>query len=148
MHSWPFSLKENGAVINLPLHSNREIALEPVLQREAKRIRSHGKLKRQVSIMIRALRPPHQLHRHRKKVRPLAPLLALHLLQSTVRDREQLLSASMTVATTEEIKFLFLEFRAAGVTFQQNLKREPWGSKTFVVKDPDDNLLLFAGPAN
>ena len=70
------------------------------------------------------------------------------LLESTVRDREQLLSASMTVATTEEIKFLFLEFRAAGVTFQQNLKREPWGSKTFVVKDTDDNLLLFAGPAN
>jgi catechol 2,3-dioxygenase-like lactoylglutathione lyase family enzyme len=70
------------------------------------------------------------------------------LLQSTVRDREQLLSASMTVAATEEIKFLFLEFRAAGVTFRQNLKREPWGSKTFVVKDPDDNLLLFAGPAN
>jgi hypothetical protein len=27
MHSWPFSLKENGAAINPPLHSNREIAL-------------------------------------------------------------------------------------------------------------------------
>jgi hypothetical protein len=29
MHSWPFSLKENGAAINPPLHSNREIALDP-----------------------------------------------------------------------------------------------------------------------
>jgi hypothetical protein len=27
MHSWPFSLKENGAAITPPLHSNREIAL-------------------------------------------------------------------------------------------------------------------------
>jgi hypothetical protein len=27
MHSWPFSLKENGTAMNLPLHSNREIAL-------------------------------------------------------------------------------------------------------------------------
>jgi hypothetical protein len=27
MHSWPFSLKENGSAINPPLHSNREIAL-------------------------------------------------------------------------------------------------------------------------
>jgi hypothetical protein len=29
MHSWPFSLKENGAAINPPLHSKREIALKP-----------------------------------------------------------------------------------------------------------------------
>jgi catechol 2,3-dioxygenase-like lactoylglutathione lyase family enzyme len=34
-----------------------------------------------------------------------------------VRDREELLSASLTVATAEEIKALFLEFQSAGVTF-------------------------------
>jgi hypothetical protein len=34
-----------------------------------------------------------------------------------------------------------------GVTFAQTLRREPWGAKTFIVKDPDGNLLLFAGPA-
>jgi catechol 2,3-dioxygenase-like lactoylglutathione lyase family enzyme len=64
-----------------------------------------------------------------------------------LRDREQLLSASLTVATSEEIKALFLEFQAAGVTFFQTLKREPWGARDFIVKDPDGNLLLFAGPA-
>jgi hypothetical protein len=32
MHSWPFSLKKNGAAINPPLHSNREIALEAVMK--------------------------------------------------------------------------------------------------------------------
>jgi uncharacterized glyoxalase superfamily protein PhnB len=32
-------------------------------------------------------------------------------------------------------------------TFQQALKKEPWGAKTFVVADPDENLILFAGPA-
>jgi uncharacterized glyoxalase superfamily protein PhnB len=63
-------------------------------------------------------------------------------------SREELLSASMTVATADEIKMLFLEFQSAGVPFQQTIKREPWGAKTFVVKDPDENLLLFAGPAN
>jgi catechol 2,3-dioxygenase-like lactoylglutathione lyase family enzyme len=66
----------------------------------------------------------------------------------TVRDREELLSASMTVATAAEIKLLFLEFQSVGVTFHQKLKRQPWGARTFVVKDPDGNLLLFAGPAN
>jgi catechol 2,3-dioxygenase-like lactoylglutathione lyase family enzyme len=70
------------------------------------------------------------------------------VLDSTVRDREGLLSASMTVGTAEEIKLLFLEFQSAGVTFRQKLRRQPWGAKTFVVKDPDENLLLFAGPAN
>ena len=35
----------------------------------------------------------------------------------------------------------------AGVAFHQPLKTEPWGARTFVVRDPDGNLLLFAGPA-
>jgi len=70
------------------------------------------------------------------------------VIESTVRDREELLSVSMTVATAGEIKLLFLEFQSAGVTFHQKLKKQPWGAKNFVVKDPDGNLLLFAGPAN
>lgn len=70
------------------------------------------------------------------------------VIESGVRDREELLSVSMTVATAEEIKLLFLEFRSAGVDFQQPLKKQPWGAKDFIVKDPDGNLLLFAGPAN
>ena len=70
------------------------------------------------------------------------------LIDSMIRDREELLSASMTVATAEEIKLLFLEFQSAGVTFHQTLKRQPWGARNFLVKDPDGNLLLFAGSAN
>jgi uncharacterized glyoxalase superfamily protein PhnB len=75
------------------------------------------------------------------------------VIESTVRDRQELLSVSllsvsMTVATADEIKLLFLEFQSAGVAFHQTLKKQPWGAKNFVVKDPDGNLLLFAGPAN
>ena len=70
------------------------------------------------------------------------------VMESTVRDREELLSVSMTVATAEEIKLLFLEFQSAGVTFHQTLKKQPWGATNFIVKDTDGNLLLFAGPAN
>jgi uncharacterized glyoxalase superfamily protein PhnB len=69
------------------------------------------------------------------------------VIERTVRDREELLSASMTLATADVIKLLFLEFQSAGVTFQQTLKKQPWGAKNFIVKDPDGNLLLFAGPA-
>jgi uncharacterized glyoxalase superfamily protein PhnB len=64
-----------------------------------------------------------------------------------VRKREDLLSASITVGTTNEIERLFLSYQAAGVSFHQELKKEPWGVKTFIVSDPDENLILFAGPA-
>jgi catechol 2,3-dioxygenase-like lactoylglutathione lyase family enzyme len=70
------------------------------------------------------------------------------LIEPTVGDREELLSVSMTVATADEIKLLFLEFQSAGVAFPQTLKKQPWAANNFVVKDPDGNLLLFAGPAN
>jgi catechol 2,3-dioxygenase-like lactoylglutathione lyase family enzyme len=64
-----------------------------------------------------------------------------------VREREELLAASITVGGAVEIRQLFLEFQTAGVDFFRPLKQEPWGARTFVVRDPDGNLLLFAGPA-
>ncbi len=65
-----------------------------------------------------------------------------------IREREQLLSASLTLATADDIEQLFLSYQAAGVRFGQTLKKEPWGASTFIVIDPDGNLILFASPAN
>jgi catechol 2,3-dioxygenase-like lactoylglutathione lyase family enzyme len=59
-----------------------------------------------------------------------------------LRDREQLLSATITLADAEP---LFLEYQAAGVDFAQPLRTEPWRARTFIVRDPDGNLILFAG---
>ena len=64
-----------------------------------------------------------------------------------IRERENLLCATITLATANEIKQLFLSYQAAGVSFHQALKKEPWGARTFIVSDPDENLILFAGPA-
>ena len=64
-----------------------------------------------------------------------------------IREREQLLATSMTVGSAAELRQLFLQYQSAGVDFQQTLKQEPWGARTFIVRDPDGNLLLFAGPA-
>ena len=65
-----------------------------------------------------------------------------------IREREDLLSASITLATAEEIKQLFLDYQTAGAPIHQPLRTEPWQAQTFVVEDPDGNLILFAGPAN
>jgi len=62
-----------------------------------------------------------------------------------VREREELLAISITVGTADNLRQLFLEFETAGVDFFRPLKQEPWGARTFVVRDPDGNLLLFAG---
>jgi catechol 2,3-dioxygenase-like lactoylglutathione lyase family enzyme len=63
-----------------------------------------------------------------------------------IREREQLLSAAVTVDTAAEIKALFREFQSTKAEFFQKLRTEPWGARNFIVKDPDGNLLLFAGP--
>jgi catechol 2,3-dioxygenase-like lactoylglutathione lyase family enzyme len=50
--------------------------------------------------------------------------------------------------TLDDAKPLFLEFQGAGAPFRQTLKTEPWGTRTFIVEDPDGNLICFAGAAD
>ncbi|MBB4854795.1 putative glyoxalase superfamily protein PhnB [Mycobacteroides chelonae] len=37
------------------------------------------------------------------------------------------------------------EYRAAGADFHLPLQSEEWASVTFIVRDPDGNLILFSG---
>jgi catechol 2,3-dioxygenase-like lactoylglutathione lyase family enzyme len=61
------------------------------------------------------------------------------------REREpDALSATLTLDDAES---LFRAFQAAGAPIHQGLRTEPWGARTFVVRDPDGNLILFAGRA-
>jgi catechol 2,3-dioxygenase-like lactoylglutathione lyase family enzyme len=75
-------------------------------------------------------------------------LLNLRLVNGPVfdsgfRSREpDAVSATLTVDNAEP---LFLEFQKAGVAFRQTLRTEPWGARTFIVQDPDGNLIIFAG---
>jgi catechol 2,3-dioxygenase-like lactoylglutathione lyase family enzyme len=47
--------------------------------------------------------------------------------------------------TLDDATPLFLEFQNAGVEFYQTLRTEPWGARTFIIQDPDGNLIAFAG---
>jgi hypothetical protein len=56
-----------------------------------------------------------------------------------------LLSAAIGVSNA---RLLSDEFQARGATIHQRLTREPWhaeGQGAFIVRDPDDNLILFGG---
>jgi catechol 2,3-dioxygenase-like lactoylglutathione lyase family enzyme len=52
------------------------------------------------------------------------------------------LSATVTL---DDAVPLFEEFQGSGATFHQQLRQEPWGARTFIIRDPDGNLLAFAG---
>jgi catechol 2,3-dioxygenase-like lactoylglutathione lyase family enzyme len=68
--------------------------------------------------------------------------------EDAIHEGEAVLSASITLATAAEIEQLFLAYQSAGVPIHQPLRTEPWQAKTFVIKDPDGNLILFAAPAH
>lgn len=64
------------------------------------------------------------------------------VLDPVRRDAEQLLAASIAL---DDASALYREYEEAGVELVQPLRTESWGARTFIVRDPDGNLLLFAG---
>ncbi len=68
------------------------------------------------------------------------------VIEPTLRDSEALLAATITVDSAPAIDALFRAFTDAGIAFHQTLRTESWGSRTFIIRDPDGNLLLFAAP--
>lgn len=57
------------------------------------------------------------------------------------RNAEELLSATITV---DDINAIYAEFSARGVAFFQHLHTAQWGARTFIVRDPEGNLIMFA----
>jgi catechol 2,3-dioxygenase-like lactoylglutathione lyase family enzyme len=55
--------------------------------------------------------------------------------------RDQILCATIAL---DDAGALFKEYKAAGVDFAEKLRTQPWGARTFIVRDPDGNLILFA----
>jgi uncharacterized glyoxalase superfamily protein PhnB len=66
-----------------------------------------------------------------------APLIARELIED-----EQYITCSIVVS---DVKALFLQYKTSGADFKMTLARQPWGAHNFIVRDPDGNLLLFAG---
>jgi uncharacterized glyoxalase superfamily protein PhnB len=58
--------------------------------------------------------------------------------------REMEESPLLATIAVDDAEALFEEFERAGVVFHQSLKTESWGARTFMVADPDGNLIAFA----
>lgn len=73
--------------------------------------------------------------------------LNLRHVDRPVLDTARIVPEHLVVATIvldHGLKKLFLDYQAADVPFFQALKTEPWGSRAFIVTDPDGNLVCFA----
>jgi catechol 2,3-dioxygenase-like lactoylglutathione lyase family enzyme len=135
--------------VNSSISKATIVCAEPqLLVTDIKRSCEFFRVKLGFSLVFSYGKPPYYAQVARDGARLNLRCVDRPVIESTIRDREELLAVSMTVATAEEIKLLFLEFQSAGVTFHQTLKKQPWGAKNFIVKDPDGNLLLFAGPTS
>jgi catechol 2,3-dioxygenase-like lactoylglutathione lyase family enzyme len=60
------------------------------------------------------------------------------------QDRDGLIVAFIEV---DNVQALYAEYVAAGASFNQKLKKQAWGGRDFVVRDPDGNGVCFVGPA-
>ena len=59
------------------------------------------------------------------------------------QDRDGFITAFIEV---ENVEALYAEYVAAGATFDQELKNQPWG-RDFIVRDADGNGICFVEPA-
>jgi catechol 2,3-dioxygenase-like lactoylglutathione lyase family enzyme len=60
------------------------------------------------------------------------------------QDRDGFITAFIEV---DNVKGLYAEYVTAGALFEQKLKKQAWGGRDFIVRDPDGNGLCFVGPA-
>jgi uncharacterized glyoxalase superfamily protein PhnB len=67
------------------------------------------------------------------------PVLALG-----AQDRDAFITAFIEV---ENVKALYAEYVTAGAMFDQKLKKQAWGGRDFIVRDPDGNGICFVGRA-
>ncbi len=58
------------------------------------------------------------------------------------QDREGFIMAFIEV---ENVKALYASYVAAGVTFEQKLRKQAWGGRDFIVRDLDGNAICFVG---
>jgi catechol 2,3-dioxygenase-like lactoylglutathione lyase family enzyme len=84
----------------------------------------------------------------RDRARLCLRLICEPVFAGDVRERQELLAAIVTLDSAAGINTLIAEFQAAGAPFFRGPTVEPWGARDVIVRDPDGNLVLFAGPAN
>jgi hypothetical protein len=63
-----------------------------------------------------------------------------------IREREELLCVSLALKSASDLLAFYAQLSALEISFYSGPTERPWGALDFIVRDPDQNLVLFSGP--
>jgi len=62
------------------------------------------------------------------------------------KNRVKGVAMRLWITTTQDLRALAAQAKAAGITLDKDVSATPWGQETFEVTDPDGFKLTIAGP--
>ena len=90
--------------------------------------------------------PPHYAEVRRDAARIALRCVTGPVFNGDVRDRQELMAASIEVDHLETLKELYERARLTGAFISRKIEAKPWGAWVFVMRDLDGNLLLISAP--
>lgn len=90
--------------------------------------------------------PPYYAEVRRDAVRIALRCVTGPVFNGDVRDRQELMAASIEVDHLETLKELYERARLTGAFISRKIEAKPWGAWVFVMRDLDGNLLLISAP--
>jgi uncharacterized glyoxalase superfamily protein PhnB len=88
--------------------------------------------------------PPFYGEVYKDKLRLSLRLVCEPVFVDDVRSRKELLSATIVLPSTLSLDRHYESCVKAGIPFHRHLANQQWGTKEFVIADPDDNLICFS----
>jgi len=90
--------------------------------------------------------PPYYAEVRRDAARIALRCVTGPVFNGDVRDRQELMAASIEVDHLETLKELYERARLTGAFISRKIEAKPWGAWVFVMRDLDGNLLLLSAP--
>ena len=90
--------------------------------------------------------PPYYAEVRRDAARIALRCVTGPVFNGDVRDRQELMAASIEVDHLETLKELYERARLTGAFISRKIEAKPWGAWVFVMRDLDGNLLLNPAP--
>jgi len=90
--------------------------------------------------------PPYYAEVRRDAARIALRCVTGPVFNGDVRDRQELMAASIEVDHLETLTELYERARLTGAFISRKIEAKPWGAWVFVMRDLDGNLLLISAP--
>lgn len=90
--------------------------------------------------------PPYYAEVRRDAARIALRCVSGPVFHGDVRERQELMAASIEVDHLDTLRELYERARITGAFISRKIEAKPWGAWVFVMRDLDGNLLLISAP--